>query len=80
MRKCDELKERFKLARDRFTADLRDEVMAAGLGDIPEPLIEYIYKIIEPLLNEIADEIADEAASWLSSRARKIKLWLRRHL
>lgn len=71
-----ELVERFSKPIDNFIIDVREETIKAGIKLTPE-LVEYLYKRLEPLLDEIADKLAYKAESWIRSRARKLKRWWR---
>lgn len=72
-----ELINRFSKPIDSFISDVREEAIKAGLEITPE-LVEYLYKKLGPLLEDIADKLAYKAESWLKSRARKFKMWLKR--
>ena len=75
--KKQELLSRFDIVMNDFTNKVRDETIKAGLGTISAELIDYLYDKLEPILDELADKLAYKAESWLKSRARKFKMWLK---
>ena len=76
-KKKQELKECYELIALEFAGKVREETTKAGLGEIPKALIEYLFKRLNPILEEVADKITYKAESWLKSRRRKIGMWLR---
>lgn len=73
-----ELKKRYDIVALEFVVKLREETVKAGLGKIPKPLIEFLFKKLEPVLDDLADKLVYKAESWLRSRYRKFKMWLGR--
>ncbi len=76
-KKKQELMTRFDMAKDTFVCNVREETIKAGI-ELPPELIEYLYKKLEPVLDDLANELIDKAEPWLRSRYRKFKIWLRR--
>ena len=78
MNKKKELIKRYDIIALEFVARIRKETTKAGMGDIPQSIIEYLLRKLNPILDDIADELVEKSESWIRSRTRKIKRWLRR--
>lgn len=73
-----ELKKRYDIIGLEFAVKIREETTKAGLGEIPKPIIEYLFKKLNPIMDEIADKIVYKAESWIKNRTRKLKRWWRK--
>ena len=72
-----ELKKRYDIIALEFAVKIREETTKAGLGEIPKPIIEYLFKKLNPVLDDIADKIAYKAENWYKKKERKFKRWWR---